>query len=193
MHSTTGRGRDFQSLDCDVLVNKESAPTRSAINVPQVCWLIRTEFSVCTGGCVDSRAILLMTKRFSVTRPRHGSRLVRASFAGRLISLQSQTEELAPNRKKSSYSNVGRQRFGERHRQEQRAGDIVARIGHLALQASGWSATGARSEDFLAVLPRRASRERHRRIAFHRTDHQRRGKHNIAADATLAPERKKSR
>jgi hypothetical protein len=36
-------------------------------------------------------------------------------FAGRRISLQSQTEELAPNRKKSSYSNVGRQRFGERH------------------------------------------------------------------------------
>jgi hypothetical protein len=25
MHSTTGRGRDCQSLDCDVLANKESA------------------------------------------------------------------------------------------------------------------------------------------------------------------------
>jgi hypothetical protein len=32
-----------------VLANKESASTRSAISVPQGCWLIRTEFSVGTG------------------------------------------------------------------------------------------------------------------------------------------------
>jgi hypothetical protein len=48
MHSTTGRGRDCQSLDSDVLANKESASTRSAISVPQECGLIRTEFSVGT-------------------------------------------------------------------------------------------------------------------------------------------------
>jgi hypothetical protein len=33
-----------------VLANKESASTRSAISVPQGCWLIRTEFSVGTTG-----------------------------------------------------------------------------------------------------------------------------------------------
>src|SRR5215469_10291691 len=49
MHSTTGRGRDSQSLDSDVLANKKSASTRSAISVPQGCGLIRTEFSVGTG------------------------------------------------------------------------------------------------------------------------------------------------
>jgi Arc/MetJ-type ribon-helix-helix transcriptional regulator len=38
---------------------------------------------------------------FLLTRPRHGSRFLRASFAGRRISLQSQTEEHAPSRKKS--------------------------------------------------------------------------------------------
>src|SRR5580704_5566133 len=36
---------------------------------------------------------------FLLTRPRHGSRFLRASFAGRRISLQSQTEEHAPSRK----------------------------------------------------------------------------------------------
>jgi hypothetical protein len=46
MLSTTGRGKDCQSLGSDVLVNKESASTRSAISVPQGCWLIRTEFLV---------------------------------------------------------------------------------------------------------------------------------------------------
>ena len=49
MHSTTGRGRDCQALDSDVLANRESASTRSAISVPQECGLIRTEFSVGTG------------------------------------------------------------------------------------------------------------------------------------------------
>jgi hypothetical protein len=49
-HSTTGRGRDCQSLDSDVLANKESASTRSAISVPKRCWLLRTEFSVGTGA-----------------------------------------------------------------------------------------------------------------------------------------------
>src|SRR5580700_4664050 len=49
-HSTIGRGRDCQSLDSDVLANKESASTRSAISVPQGCWLMRTEFSVGTMG-----------------------------------------------------------------------------------------------------------------------------------------------
>jgi hypothetical protein len=48
MHSTTGRGIDCQYLDSDVLANKESASTRSAISVPQECGLIRTEFSVGT-------------------------------------------------------------------------------------------------------------------------------------------------
>ena len=48
MHSTTGRGIDCQCLDSDVLANKESASTRSAISVPQECGLIRTEFSVGT-------------------------------------------------------------------------------------------------------------------------------------------------
>jgi hypothetical protein len=47
MHSTTGRDRDCQSLDSDVLTNKEDA---SAISVPQECWLIRTEFSVGRAG-----------------------------------------------------------------------------------------------------------------------------------------------
>src|SRR6516164_6086391 len=50
MHSTTGRGRDCQSLDSAVLANKESASTRSAISVPQGWGLIRTEFSGGTGG-----------------------------------------------------------------------------------------------------------------------------------------------
>jgi hypothetical protein len=50
MHSTTGRGRDCESLDSDVLPNKKSASTRSAISVPQGCGLIRTEFSVGTGA-----------------------------------------------------------------------------------------------------------------------------------------------
>jgi hypothetical protein len=44
-----GRGRDCQHLDSDVLANKESASTRSAISVPQGCWLIGTEFSAGTG------------------------------------------------------------------------------------------------------------------------------------------------
>jgi hypothetical protein len=35
-------------LNSDVLANKESASTRSAISVPQLCWLIGTEFSVGT-------------------------------------------------------------------------------------------------------------------------------------------------
>jgi hypothetical protein len=52
MHSTTGRGRDCQSLDSNVLANKESASTRSAISMPQGCWVIRTEFSVGTGACL---------------------------------------------------------------------------------------------------------------------------------------------
>jgi putative addiction module CopG family antidote len=38
---------------------------------------------------------------FLVTRRRHGSHFLRASFAGRRISLKSQTEEHAPGRKKS--------------------------------------------------------------------------------------------
>jgi hypothetical protein len=46
MHSTRGRGRDCQSLDSDVLANKESASTGSAISMPQGSWLIRMEFSV---------------------------------------------------------------------------------------------------------------------------------------------------
>ena len=46
MHSMPGRGRDCQPLDSDVLANKESAFTGSAISVPQGCWLIGTEFSV---------------------------------------------------------------------------------------------------------------------------------------------------
>jgi site-specific DNA recombinase len=50
MHSTTGRGRDCQSLDSDVLANEKSASMRSAISVPQGRWLIRTEFSVGTGA-----------------------------------------------------------------------------------------------------------------------------------------------
>ncbi len=37
MHSTTGRGRDCQPFDSDVLANKESASTSSAISVPQGC------------------------------------------------------------------------------------------------------------------------------------------------------------
>src|ERR1700688_4190043 len=49
MHSTTGRGRDGQSLDSDVLVNKKRQSTRSATSVPQGCRLILTEFSVGTG------------------------------------------------------------------------------------------------------------------------------------------------
>ena len=48
MHSTTGRGKDCQSLDSDVLANKKSASTRSAVSVPQGRGLIRTEFSVGT-------------------------------------------------------------------------------------------------------------------------------------------------
>jgi len=43
-----GRGRDCQSLDSDVLANKESASTGSAISMPQGSWLIRMEFSVGT-------------------------------------------------------------------------------------------------------------------------------------------------
>jgi hypothetical protein len=43
-----GRDRDCQSLDSDVLTNKQSASTRSAISAPRGCWLIRTEFSVGT-------------------------------------------------------------------------------------------------------------------------------------------------
>src|SRR5580704_11263142 len=38
---------------------------------------------------------------FLVTRRRHGSHFLRTSFAGRRISVQSQTEEHAPSRKKS--------------------------------------------------------------------------------------------
>ena len=49
MHSTPGRGRDCQPLDSGVLANKESASTRSAISVPQGCWLRGTEFPVGTG------------------------------------------------------------------------------------------------------------------------------------------------
>jgi hypothetical protein len=45
-----GRGRDCQPLDSDVLANKESASTRSAISVPQGCGVIGTEFSVGTAG-----------------------------------------------------------------------------------------------------------------------------------------------
>ena len=59
--STTGRGKDCKSLDSDVLANKESASTRSAISVPQGCGLIRTEFSVGTAtGIVrtDFRPVL---------------------------------------------------------------------------------------------------------------------------------------
>ena len=48
---------------------------------------------------------------FLVTRPRHGSRLLRASFAGRRISRQSQTEELPPNRNRSFLCRA--QRLGE--------------------------------------------------------------------------------
>jgi len=50
MHSTHGRGRNSQPLDSDVLANKDSASTRSAISVPQGCGLIRTEFSVGRAG-----------------------------------------------------------------------------------------------------------------------------------------------
>src|SRR6516225_8255578 len=57
MHSTTGRGRDCQSLHSAVLANKESASTRSAISVPQGWGLIRTEFSVGTG--IEEYLILL--------------------------------------------------------------------------------------------------------------------------------------
>jgi hypothetical protein len=55
MHSTTGRGRDCQHLDSDMLASKESASTRSAISVPQGCWLIGTEFSVGTAKSIKAR------------------------------------------------------------------------------------------------------------------------------------------
>jgi len=45
-------------------------------------------------------AIFWWPNAFPCTRPGHGSRFKRASFAGRRISLQSQIEELAPGRKK---------------------------------------------------------------------------------------------
>jgi len=53
MHSMTGRGKDSQSLDSDVLANEKSASTRSAISVPQGCGLIPTEFSVGTAATDD--------------------------------------------------------------------------------------------------------------------------------------------
>jgi hypothetical protein len=62
MHSTTGRGRDCQSLDSDVLANRESASTRSAISVPQECGLMRTEFSVGRGTWEASQ----LTRPFAV-------------------------------------------------------------------------------------------------------------------------------
>jgi AraC-like DNA-binding protein len=74
MHSTTGRGRDCQSLDPDVLANKESPLTRSAISVPKGCWLIRTEFSVGTGAAIKHTVLEPMAvlrpfiKNFEVTQ-----------------------------------------------------------------------------------------------------------------------------
>ena len=67
MHSTTGRGRDCQSLDSAVLANKESASTRSAISVPQGWGVIRTEFSVGSSLCEGQTSGFLPQKQ----RPDH--------------------------------------------------------------------------------------------------------------------------
>jgi len=51
------------------LANKESASTRSAISVPQGCWLIGTEFSVGTGrGYKNLGYLLLKAQRMAVTK-----------------------------------------------------------------------------------------------------------------------------
>jgi hypothetical protein len=72
----------------------------------------------------------------------------RASFAGRRISLQSQTEELAPNRK----NHVGRQRFGE-----------LQVVSHVTWMTFGRRGVLARDSDRLRpFLPHQAGKRSHR-------------------------------
>src|SRR6516164_7864229 len=102
MHSTTGRGRDCQSLDSAVLANKESASPRSAISVPQGWGLIRTEFSVSARGAVAETTRLGSENQGTFAEPYAVARELRHALGTRRCRRESH-EAGARSRRKQAH------------------------------------------------------------------------------------------